>query len=198
MSKTMCHLHRVVVTVLLAAFAAGSAGIAAALLFSRSQTGHFAGPASLLTQWLAHASIWLNAEVALHAGAICGISLAVAVLALAAAWLELRTFARPRPRLVLSRGGLGEVAINLDQISSLAQRETEHVSGVREVETSAHALKDGINVKQTVSVEPEMAYMPLAEQVQQRVKRSLEHHLGFPVARVEVLLQHASLRKSVI
>ena len=90
------------------------------------------------------------------------------------------------------------MAINLDQISRLAQREAEHVSGVREVETTAHTLKDGINVKQKVSVEPEMAYMPLAEQVQQRVKKSLEHHLGFPVTSVEVLLQHASLRKSVI
>ena len=213
MAKAMCQLHRVVVTLLLAVTAAGSAGTAYVLLDSRSRTGQYAaqglpdagsaalpntGSASLTTHVLAQGSAWLNTQLLLHGGVVLAVAFVVLLAALLLLWLELRTVVRPLPRLVLSSGGLGEVAINLDQISRLAQREAEHVSGVREVETVAHALKGGINVKQKVSVEPEMAYLPLAELVQQRVKKSLEHHLGFPVASVEVLLQHASLRKSVI
>lgn len=198
MSKAMCHLHRVIVTILLLLALASGAGTAFALLYSRSKTGTFAGPSSLTSHWLTQSATWLDRQAGLQPGAILGVSILLAVLALAFLWLELRPFAQARPRLVLSRGGLGEVTVNLDQISRLAQREAEHVSGVREVETSTHTLKNGINVKQKVSVEPEMAYLPLAEQVQRRVKQSLEHHLGFPVASVEVLLQHASLRKSVI
>lgn len=198
MSKASCHLHRALITLLLAAAAVGAAGIAYVLLYSRSVTGAYAGPSSLTTQLLTKWGGWLSIQAGLHGAAISAVSIGVALLALCFIWLELRTVVRPLPRLVLSRGSLGEVAINLDQISRLAQREAEHVSGVREVETIAQTNKGGIDVKQKVSVEPEMAYMPLAEQVQQRVKKSLEHHLGFPVASVEVLLQHASLRKSVI
>jgi uncharacterized alkaline shock family protein YloU len=198
MSKAICHLHRAVVTVLLAAVAAGAAGTAYVLVSSRSSTGEYAGPSSLTTRLLAQWSVWLGTQVELHGATICAISIAVAMVALGLIALELRTVVRPLPKLVLSRGGLGEVAINLDQISRLAQREAEHVLGVREVETTARTLRGGINVKQKVSVEPEVAYSPLAEQVQLRVKKSLEHHLGFPVASVEVLLQHSSLRKSVI
>ncbi len=198
MSKASCHLHRALVTLALAAAAVGATGIAYILLYSRSINGEYAGPSSLTTQLLTRWSGWLSFEAGLHGLAISGISICIALLALFCIWLELRTVVRPLPRLILSRGSLGEVAINLDQISRLAQREAEHVSGVREVETVAQTHKGGIDVKQKVSVEPEMAYMPLAEQVQQRVKKSLEHHLGFPVASVEVLLQQASLRKSVI
>lgn len=198
MSKASCHLHRALVTLLLASVAVGATGIAYLLLYSRSIEGEYAGPSSLTTRLLTSWSGWLSIQAGLHGAAVGAISIVVALLALCFIWLELRSVVRPLPRLILSRGTLGEVAINLDQISRLAQREAEHVSGVREVETIAQTHKGGIDVKQKVSVEPEMAYMPLAEQVQQRVKKSLEHHLGFPVASVEVLLQQASLRKSVI
>ena len=198
MSKSICHLHRIVVTLLLLVIAAGGTGTAYVLLYSDSQSRQYAGPTSLTGQLLTQWSAWLNMQIGIHGSEIAGISIGVTVLALGLIWLELRTLARPLPRLVLSRGGLGEVAIHLDQISRLAQREAENVSGVREVETTAHTLRDGINVRQKVSIEPEMAYMPLAEQVQQRVKKSLEHHLGFPVRSVEVMLQHASLRKGLI
>ena len=198
MSKASCHLHRALMTLVLAAIAAGAMGTAYVLLYSRSVNGEYAGPSSLSTLLISRWSGWLSIQAGLHGAVVSSIGIGIAVLALCFIWLELRTVVRPVPRLILSRGGMGEVAINLDQISRLAQREAEHVSGVREVETIAQTHKSGIGVKQNVSVEPEMAYMPLAEQVQQRVKKSLEHHLGFPVASVEVLLQHASLRKSVI
>jgi uncharacterized alkaline shock family protein YloU len=198
MSKAVCHLHRAVITLLLLVIAAGGAGSAYVLVYSHSRGGDYAGPSSLTTRLLTQSTGWLQTQIGSHGGVISSVSIGIVVLTLFFVWLELRTVVRPLPRLVLSRGSLGQVAINLDQISRLAQREAERVSGVREVETVAQTHKGGIDVKQTVSVEPEMAYMPLAEQVQQRVKKSLEHHLGFPVASVEVLLQHASLRKSVI
>jgi uncharacterized alkaline shock family protein YloU len=103
-----------------------------------------------------------------------------------------------QPQLVLSRGHLGQVAISLDQIGILAQHEAESVEGVREVRTVAQAHKAGINVQQTVAVEPEQPLPALAEQIQQRVKQSLEYHLGFPVAAVRVQLQQASLSKALL
>ncbi len=64
-----------------------------------------------------------------------GFGISIAALALRFFWLELRAVVRPVPWLNLSRGGMGEFAINLDQISRLAQREAEHISGKREFKT---------------------------------------------------------------
>ena len=49
MSKSICHLHRAIVSIMLLAVAAGGAGTAYVLLSSRSQTGQYAGPATLTT-----------------------------------------------------------------------------------------------------------------------------------------------------
>jgi uncharacterized alkaline shock family protein YloU len=119
------------------------------------------------------------------------------LLSLFLLWIELR-HVLAQPQLVLSRGHLGQVAISLDQIGILAQHEAESVEGVREVRTVAQAHKAGINVQQTVAVEPEQPLPALAEQIQQRVKQSLEYHLGFPVAAVRVQLQQASLSKALL
>jgi uncharacterized alkaline shock family protein YloU len=196
MRHTRCWIYRVAVTILLAGIAVTSGAAAVVLIASRVQTGSFAGSTALTTQLETEGAAWLNGQLDPHGGGVAATLVLLMLAALGLLFLELRRIS-VTPRLVLSRGALGEVAINLDQIGKLAQHEAEHVLGVREVETSAHSHKAGIAVKQRVAVEPEVAFAPLAEQVQQRVKQSLEYHLGFPVAGVQILLQHAPIRKTV-
>jgi uncharacterized alkaline shock family protein YloU len=191
-----CWIDRVAVSVLLAGIAVTSGLAAFVLIDSRVRTGAFAGGTATTNQLARQGVAWFNAEFGLHGGVVAAALTLLMLAALGLLSIELRRLT-VTPRLVLSRGGLGEVAIHLDQISKLAQHEAEHVLGVREVETSAHSDKAGIAVKQRVAVEPEVAFAPLAEQVQQRVKQSLEYHLGFPVAGVQILLQHAPISKTV-
>lgn len=198
MSKTRSCLRRAVVLLLLLVIAAVAAGTAGTLIADRVYTGARPGADTCSARFVGEASGVIIRELTLHRGRILAIVLGIAVISFALLWLELRDVIRRQSRLVLSRGAMGMIAINLDQIGLLAQREAEYVSGVREVETATHSRKDGLDVQQTIAVEPEVAFGPLAERVQQKVKQSLEFHLGFPVARVEVLLRRASLRKNVI
>jgi uncharacterized alkaline shock family protein YloU len=193
------HFNRVLVIAFLLVLAAGSlslgAAVAADLIHGSGFTsGSAAGVvAHAIDSLAAGAHAWL----ATHALAALGLGATVALLSLFLLWIELR-HVLAQPQLVLSRGHLGQVAISLDQIGILAQHEAESVEGVREVRTVAQAHKAGINVQQTVAVEPEQPLPALAEQIQQRVKQSLEYHLGFPVAAVRVQLQQASLSKALL
>lgn len=144
------------------------------------------------------AAFWrVHTSLILHSGEIfCFIS-AFALIAAFLLWLELRQLFKRRPRLILSCGILGETAISINQVGMLAQYEAETIEGVRKVHTIAESRKDGIQVRQTVAVEANRPLPSLAEEIQERVKRSLEYHLGFPVAGVQVTLQQSSITKTL-
>ena len=198
MSKSICHLYRAVVALVLLLLGAAAAAVAGILFTTRAGRGVWSGPGTQSTAWLQRADTWLAMQPLLHGTAIAAAALGIALLAWLLLAFVVRSMVQRTPRLVLSRGGLGEVAIDMRQVGMLAQHEAELVSGVREVDTAAESGKAGIDVQQTIAIEPEIAFAPLAEQVQQRVKRSLEFHLGFPVARVQVLLRHTAMRKGPI
>jgi uncharacterized alkaline shock family protein YloU len=158
----------------------------------------FASERGLVDSSIDRAASRLHAFPVLHPGEIIYISLTIEALTAFFLWLELRGLVRRRPRLVLSRGTLGKVVISMDQVGLLAQHETEAIEGVREVHTFATSRKTGVEVRQTVAIEIDRQLPVVAEQIQQRVKQSLEYHLGFPVIGVQVALQRTSLSKAVV
>jgi uncharacterized alkaline shock family protein YloU len=155
------------------------------------------GRLGYVTQLEAESASWLNRLLLEHGVAVAALLAASLSLSVALLAAELRGLITP-PRLIISRGALGEVAIAVDQVGKLAQREAEHVSGVREVKTAAHSRRAGIAVRQQIAVEPQVVFAMVAAQVQERVKQSLEHHLGLPVHSVQVALHPTGMRKTVL
>lgn len=198
MSRLMQHLHRAIVVLLLCASLLGSLGIACATLHDLATRQALTGSHGLVSQGIA----WFSAETQFilhaHVYALVGVLALVALASAGLLWAEVGSLLTRSPRLVLSRGELGEVAISMDQVGLLAQREAEHVAGVREVRTFAASNKGGLQVQQTIAVEPNLQLPALAEEIQSRVKKSLEYHLGFPVSGVQVALQRASISRALL
>ena len=199
MSNAIDHVHRAAVILLLLAIGSVSLAGGSALGYDLLHAGSSAAGAGtgILSRAVDSAAGRVHIVLSLHALPLLGALGAVTVGTLCLLWLELRG-AVSQPQLILSRGHLGQIAISLKHVGVLAQREAEHVAGVREVRTATHAGKAGIEVQQTISVEPQHQLPALAEQIQHRIKQSLEYHLGFPVKTVRVQLQQASLSKALL
>ncbi len=198
MSKTMCSLSRALLLLELLVGGAATAATTTVLVASRIRSGVWAGPGTTTETLIERAAQWLVRQTTMHGAAIAAIAAGVAILALVLLVLSVRSAVQRAPRLILSSGSLGVVAVDLKQVGLLAQHEAERVQGVREVDTTAESDKSGLAIQQTIAIEPEMAFASLAEQVQQRVKQSLEFHLGLPVMRVQVLLRHTNMSKGPI
>jgi hypothetical protein len=198
MTNFIHHLHRGIVLVLLAALFAASAGTTWAIAHDLVLGTGLVGGHGLVAYSIAAVSHATAAALAGHVRLSLAVLVGVALVSAVLLWAELRWIFRSKPRLILSRGGMGEVAISMDQVGLLAQHEAERIDGVREVQTSAETGKQGLQVQQIIAVEPDRQLPALAEEIQQKVKRSLEYHLGFPVDSVRVALQRASISKALL
>lgn len=198
MTRFIHQLHCGIVLLLLAACLTGSAATAWAIAHDLVLGTGLIDGHGLVAHSIAAISHATAAAVAVHVRLCLTVLVSVAFVSAGLLWAELRRILRSKPRLILSRSGMGEVAISMDQVGLLAQHEAELVAGVREVQTSAETGKQGLQVQQTIAVEPDRQLPALAEEIQQRVKRSLEYHLGFPVESVRVALQRASISKALL
>jgi uncharacterized alkaline shock family protein YloU len=196
--KALHGVHRFIVILVLCILFLIASIIIRTMLYDLFSGYHFASGAGMMHSSIDIAARRLHALLVLHSSEVFAITLAIAVVAAFLLWLELRHLLRRKPTLILSRGSLGEVAISLDQVGLLAQHEAEAIEGVREVHTIAESRKAGVKVRQIVAIEVDRQLPALAEEIQQRVKRSLEYHLGFPVIGVQVALQRTSLGKAVL
>ncbi len=195
--KALHAVHRTIFILLLSAMLVIAVFVLAAMVHDMLHGNGVVSGAGILQSSIDTATRKLHASLILHSAEAFCVTLVVALMAALFLWLELRHLLRRKPRLVLSRGNLGEVAISLDQVGMLAQYEAETVDGVREVHTIAEPGKHGVQVRQTVAVEANRQLPSLAEEIQERVKRSLEYHLGFPVASVQVALRQSSITKTL-
>jgi uncharacterized alkaline shock family protein YloU len=192
------HLHRAVVLLLLAGCCAASVTTAVAIVHDLTLGTGLARGRGLVAHAMAATGATVTRVLTEQRNACLGVLAAIAIVSAILLWIELLSMLRSKPRLVLSRGSMGEVAISMEQVGLLAQHEAEHVEGVREVQTIAGSSKQGLLVQQTIAVEPDRQLPKLAEEVQQRVKQSLEYHLGYPVNSVRVALQRASISKALL
>ena len=197
MLNAMNHLNRAIVTLLLLAISILGLSLGIALVHDLLSGRGINSGSDLSGLALNSVMEYTHRLLILHGWLVAGVSVIVAVLAALLLWGELKNVVAS-PQLILSRSHLGQVAISLDQVGILAQHEAETIPGVREARTVAESKKAGIEVQQMIAVEPKQLLPALAEEIQQRVKRSLEYHLGFPVVAVRIQLQQASLSKALL
>ena len=98
---------------------------------------------------------------------------------------------REEKRYVVRQDSLGEVSVQRSMVSELVQHETEATSGVI---AAAPEVKDGPNGLR-VSIRAKLAWdadaPTIGQEVQERIKESVQTHLGLPVAEVRVTTQAA-------
>jgi uncharacterized alkaline shock family protein YloU len=78
-------------------------------------------------------------------------------------------------------------------VRELVDREAGRVVGVMEVRSRVEEDPAGLRILCRVSVDPTLSVPEMTQELQERVKAVVEHHLGRPVAEVSVDAQAAPL-----
>jgi uncharacterized alkaline shock family protein YloU len=119
-------------------------------------------------------------------------SVVALLLAIVLAFFELRP-ARRDARLTLKQDALGQVTVAHEVVRELVRREAGRIAGVMAVRPRLDVDSRGLRILCRVSVDATASLPELTQQLQERVKASIEHHLGRPVAEVSVDTQLAPL-----
>lgn len=122
-----------------------------------------------------------------------GVSIVLLLVGLLLLFLELRPGPRQAPRIMLKQDGLGRVTVARDGVRHLVDREAGRVAGVMEVRSQVEEDAAGLRILCRLSVDPTRSMPEMTQELQERLKAAVEHHLGRPVAEVRVDAQVAPL-----
>jgi len=122
-----------------------------------------------------------------------GVSIVLLLVGLLLLFFELRLGPREAPRITLKQDGLGRVTVVRDGVRHLVDREAGRVAGVMEVRSHVEEDPAGLRILCRLSVDPTRSVPELTQELQERLKGVVEHHLGRPVAEVRVDAQVAPL-----
>ncbi|WP_454064776.1 alkaline shock response membrane anchor protein AmaP [Candidatus Nitrospira salsa] len=117
----------------------------------------------------------------------------LAIFSVVLLFLELRPGSSKESKLLVKKDDLGEVTAAMTSIQDLASRETGNIDGVMESFAQIRESPEGLQIDCRLSVDPSVSISDLGRQVQERLKISIEHYLGRPVAEVHVTAQVAPL-----
>jgi uncharacterized alkaline shock family protein YloU len=129
------------------------------------------------------------------------IALVVAIVGLAVLVLELwgpvrLLFARGEDKgYVIRQDALGQVTVGRSMVRDVVQHEAEEVPGVLHAEPSVKEGKEGLRVSARASLAWDADAPSTGQILQERIKESVQTHLGLPVAEVRVTAQTAPLPK---
>ena len=122
-----------------------------------------------------------------------GASIVLLLLGLLLLFFELRPGPREAPRITLKQDGLGRVTVARDGVRKLVDREAGQVAGVMEVRSRVEEDSEGLRILCRLSVDPTKSVPEVTQELQERAKMAVEHHLGRPVAAISVDAQVAPL-----
>lgn len=143
--------------------------------------------------WLQARLLVVDAFAAQHQATTILAGLGVLALGLTLLYYELRPASMSEPQLVLQQDERGRMTVSLAGVRELANRAARQVAGVLEATTIVKAKAKGLRVLSRVSVDPTAKLVDLGEELQARVKATLEEHLGYPVTDVSVKTQLSPL-----
>lgn len=123
--------------------------------------------------------------------AITGAAILISLLLLV---LELLPGTREPSRLVIKQDGMGRVTVALDSVRQLVDWEAAQESGVMEAESQVRDEASGLRIRSRVSLDPQASVPEVAEMLQERIKNTVEQHVGRHVNQVAVDTQVEPLR----
>jgi uncharacterized alkaline shock family protein YloU len=83
---------------------------------------------------------------------------------------------------------IGEIRISLNSIENIAGNAAKRSNGIRESKTYVRKAEDGVEIELRVVVMPDISIPVISEEVQGRVKKSVEDASGIMVKNVRVIV----------
>ncbi len=104
---------------------------------------------------------------------------------------------REEKRYVVRQDSLGEVSVQRSMVTELVQHETEATPGVIQAEPDVKDGPNGLRVGVRAKLAWDADAPGIGQELQERIKESVQTHLGLPIAEVRVTTQAAPpLRES--
>lgn len=122
-----------------------------------------------------------------------GICIAILVVGLLLLIAELWPGSREPRRLLVKQDGIGAVTVARESVREIADWEAGRVEGVMESASQVTDGSNGLLIHCRLSLAPDASAVEVTQQVQDRVKAAVEHHVGRHVSQVAVDSQLASL-----
>jgi hypothetical protein len=122
-----------------------------------------------------------------------GVCLVLLVIALMLLFLEVTVRARTPRRITLKEDAFGRITVALDGLRELTEREATQVPGVNTARSQVAEDTKGLKINCRVSVDPASSIPDMTQELRDRLKAAVEHHVGLPVAEVSVDTQVAPL-----
>lgn len=91
-------------------------------------------------------------------------------------------------KAVSKQTNIGEIRISLNSIENVAINASKRCNGVRESKTFVRKADDGVEIEVRIIVMPDLSIPVISEEVQNRVKRSVEETSGIAVKNVKVIV----------
>ena len=152
-------------------------------------------PSNLNVWLLYNLALYIAARRGVDFGPATAVCIVLALIGLAILILELLPRRRETARYVVRQDSLGTVTVERSSIADLVQHEARRVPGVLEVHPEVSSRPDGLHVFTRTTVEPEVEAPTLGQELQERIKTSVQSHMGLPVAEVRIATQTAPLDK---
>jgi hypothetical protein len=115
-----------------------------------------------------------------------GVCSALIVVALLLLFLELRRGPRGGRQITLKEDALGRVTVALDEVRQLADHEAGRVPGVMRARSHVETEPPGLSISCRVSVDPASSIPAMTDELRERLKAAVEHHVGLAVTQVSV------------
>src|SRR5262245_4116858 len=150
-------------------------------------------PSNLNVWLLYNLALYIAARQGVDFGPAMTVCIVLALIGLAILILELLPRRREAARYVVRQDSLGAVTVERASIADLVQHEARRVPGVLEVRPEVSNGPDGLHVFTRTTVEPEVEAPALGQELQERIKSSVQSHMGLQVAEVRIATQTAPL-----
>lgn len=122
-----------------------------------------------------------------NAAALVGVVLAL--VGLLVLILELLPGRREPPRFLVRHDARGQVSVARSSVRDLVQYEAATLPEVMETRQDVKVRRDGLHVLVRSSIAPEADAPQVGQQLQAKLRDSLQRHIGLPVAEVQVATQ---------
>lgn len=91
-------------------------------------------------------------------------------------------------KAVSKHTNIGEIKISLNSIENIAINASKKSNGIRESKTVVKKTDEGVSIEVRIVVMPDLSIPVISEEVQGRVKKSVEDASGIPVKDVKVIV----------
>jgi len=113
----------------------------------------------------------------------------VVIVALVLLVLELIILRGEPAQFVIRQDNLGTVTVARDSVRKLVGYESKSVPGVIETRQTVDKGREGLRVRVRASLLPEVDAPEVGHNLQEKVQKSIQGHMGLPVAEVQVATQ---------